>query len=103
MKNVKVHSKMTFEQYVEKAIKGLNICIPDAAFQSNSLQLNLNQIDRVFIFYSLRLLIAPIVELFILLDYGQYLREQAQIKKIHLIPLFEPSISPRNFILLAHK
>lgn len=104
MKNVKITTKITFKEYVAKAISGLDIMIPESIFESKIINDFINQTDPVILFYSLRLLIAPLIELYILMDYRHYLLEQnPSVKNTYLIPLFSPSISPRNFILIAHK
>lgn len=94
---------MTFAEYVAKATRDLEIHIPEAALKSELVRDCVKQIDRVVIFYSLRLLVAPIVEQFILMDYQQYLSEQPGVKRTHLLPIFDPLISPRNSILVAYK
>lgn len=94
---------MTFKEYALKATRELDVNIPVEAFESDLAQSCLQQLDQVTLFYSLRLLVAPLVEMFILLDYQQYLEEHPQVKRTFLVPLFEPSISPRNLILVAHK
>ena len=103
MRSVKIDSQMGFKEYSLKAIRGLDVNIPEDMFDSESMQPYLNQLDRVVIFYALRLLMAPLVELFILLDYQQYLNEHCEVKHTYLVPLFEPSISPRNLVLIAYK
>ncbi|KAH9413752.1 Ribosomal RNA adenine dimethylase domain-containing protein 1 [Dermatophagoides pteronyssinus] len=103
MRNVKITTEITFKEYVTKATKGLNISIPESIFESNEINDFINQTDQVILFYSLRLLIAPLIELYILMDYRHYLCEQNPVKNTYLIPLFSPSISPRNFILIANK
>ncbi|BFZ02441.1 hypothetical protein BsWGS_05480 [Bradybaena similaris] len=56
---------------------------------------------RVVGFYTLRLCLAPAVETLILLDRALFLLENG----LHcaVVPIFDPTISPRNFALLATK
>ena len=103
MRSVKIDKSTSFRDYVGKAIRGLGFDIPDEALECDLVKKWLEQLDRVVIYYSLRLLVAPLVELFILLDYQQYLSEQIGVKRTYLLSLFEPSISPRNLVLIAHK
>ncbi|KAH7643513.1 rrnad1-like protein [Dermatophagoides farinae] len=107
MKNVKITEQMSFKEYVTRATSGLDISIPESIFESNVdgkiIDNFINQTDQVILFYSLRLLLAPLIELYILMDYRHYLCEQNPVQNTYLIPLFSPSISPRNFILIAHK
>uniref|UniRef100_A0A674K5U6 Methyltransferase like 25B n=1 Tax=Terrapene triunguis TaxID=2587831 RepID=A0A674K5U6_9SAUR len=61
----------------------------------------LAQQQNVVAFFSLALLLAPLVETLILLDRMIYLQEQGF--QCQLIPLFNPSFSPRNLVLVAAK
>uniref|UniRef100_A0A8C3XLG9 Ribosomal RNA adenine dimethylase domain containing 1 n=1 Tax=Chelydra serpentina TaxID=8475 RepID=A0A8C3XLG9_CHESE len=61
----------------------------------------LAQQQNVVAFFSLALLLAPLVETLILLDRMIYLQEQGF--QCRLIPLFNPSFSPRNLVLVAAK
>jgi len=56
---------------------------------------------HVVVFYVLRLLLAPLWEALILLDRLLFLTEKGY--PAALIPLFDPSISPRNYALVAFK
>ena len=56
---------------------------------------------RVVAFYTLRLLFGPLLETVLLLDRGLYLLEQGLDSL--LVPIFDPRLSPRNFVLLSHK
>ncbi|UXI16072.1 hypothetical protein NH340_JMT02015 [Sarcoptes scabiei] len=105
MRTVTNISKIDFIDYVRRAIERMDdIILPNEAFQSDSIQKILNtKINRVAIFYSLRLLIAPIVEFFILMDYERFLCEQSSIRTAQIMPVFDPLISPRNLLLIAYK
>jgi hypothetical protein len=58
-------------------------------------------------FWSLRAVLAPVIESYILLDRLCYVEEQAELAggKIaaELVPIFNPSISPRNMAIIAHR
>ena len=58
-------------------------------------------------FWSLRAVLAPVIESYILLDRLFYVEEQAELAggKIaaELVPIFNPSISPRNMAIIAHR
>lgn len=104
MRAVKIDSDMTFQAYAQKATRNMHVNIPDEMFSDPVLvEPCLEQLERAVIFYSLRLLVAPLVEMFILLDFEQYLCEHSQVAATYLVPLFDPTLSPRNLILLAHK
>ncbi|KAG7251358.1 hypothetical protein CRUP_013298 [Coryphaenoides rupestris] len=61
----------------------------------------LEQEGRVVVYFSLALLLAPAVETLVLLDRIIYLQENGV--KSTLVPLFDPELSPRNFVLVAMK
>lgn len=106
MRSVRINSKMDFKQYALKASRNGDTIwanIPDDGFESEEILPMLEECDRVVLYYSLRMLVAPIVEALILLDYEHYLAEQTGVKNTYVIPLFEPTLSPRNMILVAHK
>ncbi len=64
--------------------------------------------DFVGPFWSLRAVLAPVLESYILLDRLLYLEEHTQNNSsttgqitAELVPLFEPSVSPRNMVIIA--
>lgn len=59
------------------------------------------QENRVVAFFSLALMLAPLVETLILLDRLLYLEEQGFYAE--LLPIFSPELSPRNLVLVATK
>ncbi|XP_034030273.1 protein RRNAD1 [Thalassophryne amazonica] len=61
----------------------------------------LKQQGRVVVYFSLALLLAPVVETLVLLDRMIYLQENGVDSQ--LVPLFDPIFSPRNFVLVALK
>ncbi|XP_032367304.1 methyltransferase-like protein 25B [Etheostoma spectabile] len=61
----------------------------------------LKQQRRVVVYFSLALLLAPVVETLVLLDRIIYLQENGVGSQ--LVPLFDPNLSPRNFVLVALK
>ncbi|XP_078108178.1 methyltransferase-like protein 25B isoform X1 [Sander vitreus] len=61
----------------------------------------LKQQRRVVVYFSLALLLAPVVETLVLLDRMIYLQENGVDSQ--LVPLFDPNFSPRNFVLVALK
>jgi len=101
MKSVRIDTDMTFLEYYHKAVRGMNIHIPEEELDSEYVKSCLAQFKRVLVFYSLRLLIAPLIESLILLDFISYLRENGI--STALLPLFDPILSPRNTVLIAIK
>lgn len=85
----------------------------------------LDQQSRVVVYFSLSLLLAPVVETLVLLDRMIYLQENGEVppqqRKLkhglsaqgclcptagldsQLVPLFNPNFSPRNFVLVGQK
>lgn len=101
LKRVKITENMNFKQYMRKAVEGLNISIPDEEVDSEYVEKCLEQEKNVLTFYSLRLLIGPLVETLILLDFINFLKEKGI--RTALLPLFDPILSPRNNVLIAIK
>lgn len=101
IKSVKHTNNMTFTEYTTLALQKLGLEVPHEDLESEEIQMNLLQWKRVVIFYTLRLLLAPLVETILLLDRLLYLKELGICSA--LIPLFDPSLSPRNSILIGKK
>lgn len=102
------------------AVANLSITLNDDELESEQVQLDLAIWNHVVIFYTLRLMFAPLVESIILYDRLLYLMEKGNLTKmnwkiIEIIILifigsdasikivFDPTISPRNHILIAGK
>jgi hypothetical protein len=62
---------------------GLEVPLEDV--ESEEMQMNLLQWKRVVIFYTLRLLLAPLVETILLLDRLLYLKELGK-NRLHMVP-----------------
>lgn len=54
-------------------------------------------------FWSLRAALGPLLETYILLDRLLFLHEQGDSVEASLFPLFDPTISPRNMVIIARK
>lgn len=98
--SVKYTDKLTFKEYCLKTIEKFNLSIPDVTFISHEHLIN-NTWHKVVVFYSLRLLLAPLVENIILLDRMLFLSENGHVSEI--IPAFDCNISPRNFVIRSIK
>ncbi|XP_021920505.1 protein RRNAD1-like isoform X3 [Zootermopsis nevadensis] len=101
IKSIKHTNNMTFTQYITLAFINLGLEVPVEDLESEETQLDLSQWKRVVIFYTLRLILAPVVETVLLLDRLLYLQELGI--RSDLIPVFDPSLSPRNSILIGRK
>ncbi|KAK2140760.1 hypothetical protein LSH36_1255g00023 [Paralvinella palmiformis] len=88
-------------RYASMALKRLKLSedlTPEQLVIANS---RLKQWNHVVAFYTLRLSLAPLVEMVLLLDRALYLAENGIRCKV--LPVFDPKLSPRNFVLLARK
>lgn len=74
---------------------------PDLPLDPERVEALLEQQGRVVVYFSLSLLLAPVVESLVLLDRIIYLQENGVESR--LVPLFDPNFSPRNFVLVAVK
>ncbi|KAM7421601.1 hypothetical protein PAMA_015648 [Pampus argenteus] len=74
---------------------------PELPLDPEQVEAMLKQQGRVVVYFSLALLLAPVVETLVLLDRMIYLQENGVDSQ--LVPLFDPNISPRNFVLVALK
>ncbi|PIK52331.1 hypothetical protein BSL78_10787 [Apostichopus japonicus] len=95
----KLHG-MSFQCYANAVFRKLGLTFdPLAAHQLE--ELHRPHWGRLIIFHSLRLCLAPIVESLILIDRMLYLLENGV--ESQLTAVFDPFISPRNFLLQATK
>jgi hypothetical protein len=67
------------------AFQKLGLKVPHEDLESDEMQMNLLQWKRVVIFYTLRLMLAPLVETILLLDRLLYLKELGKIS-LHMVP-----------------
>ncbi|ERL94634.1 methyltransferase-like protein 25B [Dendroctonus ponderosae] len=98
--NVKYETGLSFREYCRKATKKY-----DLTFCPSDLEMYENLVDATWVqvvkFYSLRLLLAPLVESIILYDRLFYLKETQS--HCDIMPVFDSHISPRNHVLSARK
>ncbi|XP_007946795.1 protein RRNAD1 [Orycteropus afer afer] len=95
----RVH-ELKIEEYVQRGLQRIGLD-PQLPLNLAALQAHQAQEHRVVAFFSLALLLAPLVETLILLDRLLYLQEQGF--HAELLPLFNPELSPRNLVLVATK
>ncbi|XP_067664405.1 methyltransferase-like protein 25B [Haliotis asinina] len=98
---VKRATDLSFENYAKTALEKLGFTsdIPPEVLSVAESYLPLWK--NVVVFYTLRLCLAPVVETLLLLDRMLYLLEQG-VPSV-LVPIFDPKLSPRNYVLLALK
>ena len=92
---------MPFEEYVLKVTDGLNVNFEMKDLDNEDIRSKQDQWRRVVSFYTLRLLFAPLIETLVLLDRCLYLHDEGQT--CSLAPLFDPKLSPRNFVIYSFK
>ncbi|KAH8365221.1 hypothetical protein KR084_006267 [Drosophila pseudotakahashii] len=102
LRNVKHSPGMTFHQYFQKAVQGTRFEALDSRILSNEqTETDLANWQRIISFYTLRLMMAPLVESIILYDRCLFLMENDCQVRIEAI--FDPRLSPRNHITGAVK
>ncbi|KAM9693233.1 methyltransferase-like protein 25B isoform 6-T6 [Dama dama] len=95
----RVH-ELKIEEYVQRGLQRVGLD-PHLPLNVAVLRAHQAQENRVVAFFSLALLLAPLVETLILLDRLLYLQEQGF--HAELLPIFSPELSPRNLVLVATK
>ncbi|XP_064608363.1 uncharacterized protein LOC135472677 isoform X2 [Liolophura sinensis] len=98
---MKKAEEIPFHKYAEVCLKKLDVDPDLSEAQLHSAQTQIGRWRDVVAFYTLRLALAPVIETLILLDRQLYLWEYG-LDSV-LVPVFDPSVSPRNFVLLAKK
>lgn len=98
---VKNAENMEFKKYALIGLErlGIHTELPDSLLKEAESFIPLWK--KVVIFYTIRLSLAPVVETLILLDRMLFLYEKGFT--CNLVPIFDPELSPRNFVLLSKK
>ncbi|XP_054662464.1 methyltransferase-like protein 25B isoform X2 [Grus americana] len=99
VQTVKKAHALSFPQYARLGLPRVGLDPATVSLDSEAVGAMLDQQHKVVAFFSLTLLLAPLVETLILLDRLLYLREQGF--QCALVPLFDPRFSPRNLVLVA--
>lgn len=102
LRSVKHVPGMDFYDYFYKATQGVEASnLPRSELQAITIQNDLRHWRRIVIFYTLRLMFAPLIESIILYDRALFLQENECHVKINAT--FDPRISPRNHITCSSK
>ncbi|XP_059051006.1 methyltransferase-like protein 25B isoform X2 [Achroia grisella] len=101
VRSIKNSDNMTFQRYCTLAVERLELPLPTCASTWSRGEADLQQWRRVVTVYTLRLLLAPLVETVILLDRILFVIENGFSCNIR--PVFDPKISPRNHIIVAKR
>lgn len=100
VQTIKNAHKLPFREYARRGLQRVGLD-PNTPLDDASVEEMLAQQQKVVAFFSLALLLAPLVETMILLDRVIFLQEQGF--DCEVIPLFKPEFSPRNLVLVAAK
>lgn len=101
VRSIKHSDTMTFENYCALGLERLNVPLPTSPAVWSRGCKDLEQWRRVVVMYTLRLMLAPLVETVILLDRVLYVLERGISCEIR--PVFDPKLSPRNHIIIARR
>ncbi|KAK4871669.1 hypothetical protein RN001_015793 [Aquatica leii] len=99
--SVKCKDNLTFLEYCSKALSNLDIQLSESELQSEEVKEDLSKWKNVVTFYSLRLMIAPLLENIITLDRMLYTSQSGYYYELNSI--FDPELSPRNQVFTAVK
>ncbi|XP_074540339.1 methyltransferase-like protein 25B [Halichoeres trimaculatus] len=100
IQTIKKAHLLPFTEYARLGLPRVGLP-PGLPLDPDRVEAMLKQQGRVVVYFSLSLLLAPVVETLVLLDRMIYLQENGVDS--HLVPLFDPNFSPRNFVLVALK
>ncbi|XP_012708126.2 protein RRNAD1 [Fundulus heteroclitus] len=100
IQTIKKAHLLAFTEYARLGLPRVGLP-PDLALDQERVAAMLEQQNKVVVYFTLSLLLAPVVETLVLLDRMIYLKENGLDSQ--LIPLFNPNFSPRNFVLVALK
>ncbi|KAM9783167.1 methyltransferase-like protein 25B [Neosynchiropus ocellatus] len=91
---------LPFMEYARLGLARVGLS-PDLPLDPQRVESMLRRQNRVVVFYTLCLLLSPVVETLVLLDRMLFLQEHGF--QSQLVPLFDPGFSPRNLVLVAVK
>ncbi|XP_058503529.1 protein RRNAD1 isoform X1 [Solea solea] len=100
IQTIKKAHMLPFTEYARLGLARVGLP-PDMDLDPERVETMLKQQVRVVVYFSLTLLLAPVVETLVLLDRIIYLQENGLDSR--LVALFDPDFSPRNFVLVALK
>nr|XP_033781104.1 protein RRNAD1 isoform X2 [Geotrypetes seraphini]XP_033781105.1 protein RRNAD1 isoform X2 [Geotrypetes seraphini]XP_033781106.1 protein RRNAD1 isoform X2 [Geotrypetes seraphini]XP_033781107.1 protein RRNAD1 isoform X2 [Geotrypetes seraphini] len=100
VQTIKKAHELSFGEYARQGLARVGLD-PTVSLDEVSVEAMLSQQQNVVAFFSLALLLAPLVETLLLLDRMIFLQESGF--QCELLPLFDPTFSPRNLVLVAAK
>lgn len=100
IQTIKKAHQLPFHEYASLGLPRVSLPA-DLPLDTGRVEAMLKLQGRVVVYFSLALLLAPVVETLVLLDRMIFLQEQGM--ECQLVPLFDPMFSPRNLVLVALK
>jgi len=100
-KKIKNAGQLSFIEYAHKVFERLQLKLDENMLNEIHHERLLEQWKNVAIFHSLVHLLGPVIESIALIDKWIFLLESKL--NVSLLPVFDPTVSPRNFILVAVK
>ncbi|KAJ8288000.1 hypothetical protein COCON_G00006590 [Conger conger] len=100
IQTIKKAHLLPFHEYARLGLPRVGLPA-DLPLDQVELDAMLKQQGRVVVYFSLALLLAPLIETLVLLDRMLFLEENGL--QSQLVPLFDPTFSPRNLVLVAVK
>ncbi|XP_039973757.1 protein RRNAD1 isoform X2 [Xiphias gladius] len=100
IQTIKKAHLLPFTEYARLGLARVGLP-PELPLDPERVETMLRQQGRVVVYFTLALLLAPVVETLVLLDRMIYLQENGV--ESQLVALFDPNLSPRNFVLVALK
>jgi len=104
LRGVRGCEKMSFAEYAIQATKELEgVELAESDVVGDKIQKMTEDWYKVVVFFSIRLLIASVVESLVVLDRALFIKEKDKSASVEVVPLFDPHLSPRNFAIISHK
>ncbi|OXA41652.1 Protein RRNAD1 [Folsomia candida] len=95
--------KMDGNGYAHQAVKNLDINLSDDSLKTEEIDKMLKDWFKVVLFFSLRQLVANVVETLVILDRSLFIKENLPDAHVQIVALFDPEISPRNLAIISER
>jgi hypothetical protein len=110
LKNLKLQDD-SFASYASAALKKIRGYPLEDSTDAAEVRAHIHDLEEEYrhrstqpgLLFSLRCAVAPLVEACILIDRVIHLQRSSEISRAELVPLFDPSVSPRNMAIVAYK
>ncbi|XP_021964769.1 protein RRNAD1 isoform X2 [Folsomia candida] len=103
LKGVKHAERISFCEYAHQAVKNLDINLSDDSLKTEEIDKMLKDWFKVVLFFSLRQLVANVVETLVILDRSLFIKENLPDAHVQIVALFDPEISPRNLAIISER